>query len=685
MKKVKFHNPYFDYRSDIDGLRAVAVLSVLIFHAFPDFLKGGFIGVDVFFVISGFLISNIIIRSLNAGTFRFVEFYSRRIIRLFPSMVIVLFSSFILGWFFLLGEEFKQFGKHSLAGVGFLSNIVYLNEIDYFNNVTDTMPLLHLWSLGVEEQFYIFFPCLLWFCWRMNINISLTCLFILIVSFVLNVQHIDRNSIVSFYSPFTRIWELIFGVILALNTKSKIELISKQNKIIELRADRRTNREIFVPWKVLSNVISLLALAALICSFFVYSKQLLYPGYWALLPVLASGLIIISGPNAWVNRNILSNKVLVWFGIISFPLYLWHWPLLSFARIIAGTEPSIFFRICIVTLSIILSWLTYRFVELPIRFAYVKKFKVCALIASMLALGFLGGSTYLTDGYQFRDINRIYNSYANSIKVPERASECFEIPYAYRKNDSWFCSLGNNVSSEKFFAYGDSHALSLLPALEQFAIQENINIKFAGTSGCPPVLGVQSVAVDGGIEKFNCKELNERIFNYVKNSDIKTVILASRWTYYINSISRPTEFAPLARNSNLSVDKLSSTNDLIWAINNTVLRYSSIGVKVIFIEDVPQQKFNPRNIIIKGRGLESEYLKMSVALDEHVANQSFVNKALRASGASTINLDDILCPDGLCILVANSNFLYSDDDHLSIAGSIFVSQVLSARILEQIE
>ena len=220
----------------------------------------------------------------------------------------------------------------------------------------------------------------------------------------------------------------------------------------------------------------------------------------------------------------------------------------------------------------------------------------------------------------------------------------------------------------------------MIPALEEFAIESKLRIQFTGTSGCPSLLGIQSIRGESGIEKYNCKELNERIFNYVKTSGIKSVILSNRWTYYVESLSRPAEFNPIARDLSFPIDKASSTRDLLWAVENTVSRYSSIGVKVIFVEDNPQQIYEPKDVLRKGRGNESYYLKMSVSTDEHIRNQKLVNDALRSSGAKVINLDDILCNETICPLVANSKFLYSDDDHLSVAGSIFVSKDLSTRL-----
>lgn len=680
------HQPHLShpkYRPDIDGLRAVAVLAVVAFHAFPSWVRGGFIGVDVFFVISGYLISTIIFENLDRGTFSFSEFYARRIKRIFPALLLVLIACFSFGWFALLTDEYKQLGKHIAAGAGFMSNFILWNEAGYFDNSAETKPLLHLWSLGIEEQFYIVWPLLLWFFWKRKFNLLAIIIVVAITTFIFNINGVKQDMVAAFYSPQTRFWELLSGSLLAwVSLYKKYNFANLKHKLDFWLSRIAYSEKQESDGKALSNVLSFVGLLLLVYGFWRINKKLIFPGKWALVPVLGAVLIITADSKAWVNRTILSNKVAVWFGLISFPLYLWHWPILSFARIVESEVPSRNIRIAAVVLSIALAWLTYRLVERPLRFGKHGKAKVVVLVVLMTIVGFVGYNTFSRDGLSFREFNKKFISYNESIKVPNRAKECFDIPHAYKTNGDWFCNLGEIDSPVDYFAYGDSHALSLIPALENFAIENKLKIQFAGTSGCPSILGIQSVRGESGIEMYNCKELNERIFNYVKSSGIKSVILANRWTYYTESLSRPAEFNAIARDLSLPVDKLSSAKDLLWAIKNTVSRYSSIGVKVIFIEDNPQQIYEPKGVLRKGRGIESEYLKLSVSSDEHKRNQKLVNEALRNTGAKVINLDDILCNENICPLVANSNFLYSDDDHLSVAGSLFVSKALSTRLKE---
>ena len=398
MTTLSPHPSHPKYRPDIDGLRAVAVLSVVAFHAFPAWMKGGFIGVDVFFVISGFLISTIIFGSLERGTFSFADFYARRIKRIFPALILVLSLSLIFGWFSLLPDELNQLGKHVVAGAGFVSNFVLWSESGYFDNSADTKPLLHLWSLGIEEQFYIVWPFLLWGAWKHQLNFFVVIISLLIGSFILNIWLIHTNPVATFYSPLARFWELLCGSLLALYLLRRSKSISQDSYYYPVlpgvsRAKSKIDIQLVLP-----DVLSFCGIALLTAGFYVINKDLAFPGYWALLPVLGSVMIILAGPKAWFNQKILSGKLFVWFGLISFPLYLWHWPLLSFGRILYFEIPPLKYRVIAVLLSIGLAWLTVKFVERPLRFGnHRSSWKIISLSGSLLALAFMGAILFYFD------------------------------------------------------------------------------------------------------------------------------------------------------------------------------------------------------------------------------------------------------------------------------------------------
>lgn len=435
------HLSHPKYRPDIDGLRAIAVLGVVAFHASPNWIKGGFIGVDIFFVLSGYLISTIIFENLDKGTFSFSEFYARRIKRIFPALLLVLVACFIFGWLELLADEFKQLGKHIAAGAGFISNIVLWSEAGYFDNSADTKPLLHLWSLGIEEQFYIIWPLLLWFSWRRKFNLVIVTIVATVVSFLLNIKGVKHDAVATFYAPQTRFWELLSGSLLAyLTLYNKHALTNTKvrvNAFFEcIFAEEKQDADI----KTLNNILSFSGLCLLLYGFWHINKELNFPGTLALIPVVGTLLLIMGGANTWVNRTILSNKVVVWFGLISFPLYLWHWPLLSFARIIEAGEPSHKIRIAAIVLSVVLSWLTYKFVERPIRFGEQSNAKVTTLVVLMIIVGYIGYNAYKRDGLSFR-LKHITNE---KLLIKRSGLESLMASLAwYQGKDNWLF-LGDN-------------------------------------------------------------------------------------------------------------------------------------------------------------------------------------------------------------------------------------------------
>ncbi len=391
------------------------MLLVVGFHAFPSWVRGGFVGVDIFFVISGFLISTIILENLGKGTFSFSEFYARRIKRIFPALIVVLVACYTFGWFALLAEEYMQLGKHIAAGAGFVSNFALWQEAGYFDPTAEAKPLLHLWSLGIEEQFYIVWPLLLWVAWRGKFDLLTITLFVAAVSFALNLERIRTDRIGTFYFPHTRFWELVCGGVLAWlslyrkdagqSTKSQLRgWLDSAIDLVKSVGER----------KVLSNLLSFAGFFLLAYGAWKIREEFRFPGKWAVIPVLGAVSIIAAGPNAWANRLILSNKVAVWFGLISYPLYLWHWPLLSFAHVIQGEVPSRSIRITAVALSIVLAWLTYKVVELPVRSRRYGKGAVAVLLLLMTVVGYVGYSTYSREGLSFRE-NATLKGYTGDI------------------------------------------------------------------------------------------------------------------------------------------------------------------------------------------------------------------------------------------------------------------------------
>lgn len=461
------------YRADIDGLRAVAVLSVVGYHAFPGAIRGGFVGVDVFFVISGFLISTILLCSLDGGAFKFRDFYIRRIVRIFPALMAVLIFCCALGWFTLYTDEYKQLGKHVAGGAGFLSNFIYWREAGYFDKATDLKPLLHLWSLGIEEQFYIVWPLSLYFVFmlRKRRN-SLLALMLLLatVSFIYNVMNIKTDTTAMFYSPLSRAWELMLGSILSyLALYQKPVLMSDRNIPDAHRRTMMLHRVIQRHGPALRNVLSVSGILLILFAVFALDKTDPFPGALALLPAVGAALLICAGDNAWFNRHILSNRVLVWFGLVSFPLYLWHWPLLSFARIFESGEPQVVMRLTLVVTSIILAWLTYVVIEKPLRYGPYKKQKAVVLFCCIILAAGAGYACYRQDGFGSRSFFKI-NPY--HFEAPETVNsldgifqkDCSFQSATANKTYRFICSKDSR-DNPKYLLLGDSKARALYPSL----------------------------------------------------------------------------------------------------------------------------------------------------------------------------------------------------------------------------
>ena len=449
------------------------MLSVVGFHAFPSWVQGGFIGVDIFFVISGFLISTIIFGNLKGNTFSFIEFYSRRIKRIFPALLLVLIASYAFGWFALLADEYKQLGKHIAGGAGFISNFVLWNERGYFDNTAETKPLLHLWSLGIEEQFYIVWPLLLWLAWKRRVNLLTITIVIGLISFALNTGTVRSDAVAVFYSPQTRFWELLVGSALAYATLYKKNVLTNHKH-------------------KLANAQSLVGAALIAVGVLVITKAWIFPGWWALLPTTGAALIISAGTQAWLNRAVLSNRILVWFGLISFPLYLWHWPLLSFARIIESEPPNREIRIAAVLISVALAWLTYRLIEKPIRFGKHSKPKAIALLLSMIAVGYVGYNAYKRDGLEFRQsvhnasLNpRVTNEFVGPLWKFTKSDLCLNrYPFKEAAEYGWWFCMASKDAPPTLVLLGNSNANQFYAGLANNTSLKHHSILSIGT--CDP-------------------------------------------------------------------------------------------------------------------------------------------------------------------------------------------------------
>jgi peptidoglycan/LPS O-acetylase OafA/YrhL len=627
------------YRGDIDGLRAIAVLSVVGFHAFPRALRGGFTGVDVFFVISGFLISGIIFEDLRRGRFSFARFYARRFRRIFPALIVVLAACLVYGSLALAPDEFRELGKQAAAGAGFSSNILQWLQAGYFDEQATAKPLLHLWSLGVEEQFYIAWPLMLVAAYHRGRLFKYLCGALLLVSFATNLVQTATSPSAAFYLPLPRFWELLLGALLAYRFRSDADAVG--------------------PAAVTGQWRTVAGLALIGAGFMLIDGERAFPGWWALLPTLGTALVI-SSPGAWLNRTLLSAKPLVFIGLISYPLYLWHWVLLTFARIANyGEELPRLWRIALIAASALLAWFTYRWVEKPIRFSGRRDAIPRALLASMAVCGLAGAVIYFTDGFAFRYPPEIrilakfhYDDDRDFYELSYRGGECFLTAKQTFADLSRAC-IDSAGTGRLVALWGDSHAASLYPGLRAVQRQSAFRIEQFTASACPPVIALQSE------RRRNCAAFNDSVIREFRAFKPNVVILEGHWALYSGRNGWPAFDAA--------------------ALRRTIRVLEELGIPhIVVMGSLPSWKIPQPRVAFKlwrhGDGLQdrtAEYLQA-----EPFATDRMARAAVAGTSATFISPLDLLCLDGRCLISTDAHAatpLAWDYDHLSLAGSEFLA------------
>ena len=659
------HNPNFSYRPDIDGLRAVAILLVIIFHAFPKFLRGGFIGVDIFFVISGYLITSIILKNQSQNNFSLLDFYSRRIKRIFPSLIVVLTFALVAGWYILLENEYELLGKHIAAGSIYISNFVLQSESGYFDIDSELKPLLHLWSLAIEEQFYLAFPLLLILGGRFRINLLVIIATCLGISFLCNVIQIDDKPTEVFFFLTSRAWELLIGSLIAYLS---IYSIGKK------QAERFSN------WLAWFGV--LLIFTGWI---FLDSKTILFPSWWALMPTIGAASLIFAGETAWFNRKILASKIAVFIGLISYPLYLWHWVLLSFARITEIEKLSALLRLLILVISFVLAFLTYQFVEKNVRFQK-SKFISLGLLAVLLLIGSAGYIVQQYKGYSGRYTftqdwveGELGNDlFANNGLVFEKkcVDKYGKVPYKnFSKNE--FCLVQNAQSPPTALLLGDSHANHLYSWLIRDTKLTGGNLLNRGLGGCFPFF-------DNPIyPNETCLPLiNELLEMAIVTSSIETVILASRAVTKINEKT----FMP--KKPPLDFSSLKETNNPYFVFQNgmrkTLQRLTQANKKIVFILDIPELEFEPIVCTKRPWRLSGEEAKSPCAVPRSLVDSrrkkylEIVTSVLRDfPNVKVLDPVSALCDEAYCWAIKANKLLYRDNNHLNEVGAVYLSEHLS--------
>jgi peptidoglycan/LPS O-acetylase OafA/YrhL len=625
-------------------------LAVVAFHAFPERVGGGFIGVDIFFVISGFLISSILLRSLEGGSFRFSEFYARRVRRIFPALIVVLAAVAAFGWFALDADEYAQLGKHVFGGATFVANFTLWDESGYFDGAAAAKPLLHLWSLGIEEQFYIVWPLALWLAARFRVNWLIPIAGVGLASFIANILTVRSSPLDAFYFPHTRFWELMAGAMLAFNEGA--------------------TKRFPDPTPRTANALSCAGFAAVAVGLGTATKTSAFPGWWALLPTLGAVAIILAGNRAWINRAVLSSKPMVAVGLISYPLYLWHWPLLSYARILVNPhglsviDPNRATRLSLVAVSVMLAWLTYWIVERPIRFGSSTRSTALRLVTAMLLVAVAGAAGPVFDGFPRR-----LGPAAASVGGPSAPL----LSDNYRSLPS-YAPIFNSVPAKRgrdFFLVhpaaathfdvailGDSHGWILYDGLSRTSERA---ITMVGRGSCPPLRHIDARLPDvGGETPLDCQPLVDNILDYFGRDDTRVIVLTAYFEQYQDFIRLTSD-----RTARVEVPQ---------ALRETLVMLARSGKPIVLAHDVPEvpQSCYRRQFPVWSQRPRAE---CTLSRQEYESNRRELVDVVRDVSREFANVSaydpaGILCTEQRCGEIDGDHLLYTTDgNHLNAIGA----------------
>ncbi|GHV59240.1 hypothetical protein FACS1894103_2240 [Campylobacterota bacterium] len=600
-------------------------MAVVGYHYFPGWIKAGFIGVDIFFVISGFLIGGILLDNLKNNNFSIINFYQRRILRILPALIVVMVAVLVFGWFALLPDDYARLGKHILGGATFVSNFVLYFESGYWDTASHTKPLLHLWSLGVEEQFYLAFPIIIYLLWKVRNRLALSLILLFVVSFALNLLFFVGNPELDFYMPFTRFWELLAGVILAYFTKQGV-------------LDKLPTK-----WATAIGTVGLILLIASIWT--IDDKN--FPGYKALMPVIGAVLFICAGSNSLLNRYLFSLKPIVFIGLISYPLYLWHWVGISFCFTLFLYQLRVV-RVGLLLASFVLAIGTYLWIEKPIRFGKsYRGAKAIVLLCTLLLVGAFGSIVYFKDGIKGREYLPFIAGIYHAFEQPK-----FE-PFENHCQEQYgiACKLFDVGGKTTVALIGDSHSDRAFRSVAEHNAKNNINTLQYGN--------VYAI-IEDGLAAF------DQVADKLKNDrSTKKIIIALRYSIYMYGFNeKPGDFqsfgvAPFEQYLQHWIDQLKSDHNEIFVMQTVPILPASIQrmpLSNAWIEPMTLEKTEAAN-------MQKEYIEILG----------------RLKNATIIYTTDAFCPIDRCLLTDESGLaLYTDNNHISewAGGRFLVEKVL---------
>ncbi|MGE6791799.1 acyltransferase family protein [Pseudomonas guineae] len=646
------------YRRDIDGLRAVAVLGVVFFHMNPAWLPGGYAGVDVFFVISGYLISLILLGENSQREFSFQHFYARRIRRLFPALLLVLLSVMIFGWFALLPSEYELLGKHVSSASIFLANFRLMGEVSYFDVAAHVKPLLHLWSLAVEEQFYIIWPILLVCAFRVRAPLLAVFISLVIISVIFSAWSTMQSASLHFFHPLSRFWELGVGCLLALF--------------------KYRGLDVGCCLPVVANLASSLGLALIAVAFLCLDTSMIFPGAWALLPVLGACLCIaFEGEGA---SRLLSSRIMVSIGLISYPLYLWHWPIFSYLRIIEGEEPTLLLMCIGLGLAMVLSIITYQFAEKPLRHS-PKKTVLILLILAMVIVFLFGRAIRKADGFPERSsLSYMGEAAEQVIRAPSHDAQCLD--YVGDMDVPFYCRLTEGDGS-LLAVVGDSHAHVIYPGLSELRKKEGKGTLLLGNSGCPPLLGTTFGKSE--LERIKCSEQIDMILEKISSDpNITSVLLVTRGPIYITATGFGPAEASYSYPPVVSIRGSGESPRQVFkaGLVKTVEKLQVSGKIVSYMLQVPEIGIDPQACF--GRPfsmLDKDFSKLCmVPYSSYKARmavyRTLVDEVRQNKKLNIFDPERVFCTDEGCSALFNDRLRYADNNHLSVLGSQELAKAL---------
>lgn len=633
------------YRAEIDGLRALAVIPVILFHAGFSFFSGGFVGVDIFFVISGFLITTILADDIEKGRYSILDFYERRIRRILPALVFVISVTYIFSWFWLFPEDFESFSKSVMSVAIFASNIFFWEETGYFETASELKPLLHTWSLAVEEQYYIFFPLFLAFIWKFGkkaavVSISMMLLF----SLMLSEYFVYKSPSASFFLLPTRGWELMIGALCGLY----------------LRKYPVTN-------SYTSNLLSLAGFILIIVSITQFNKSTPTPSLYTLIPTIGAALIILFTFKGSLAYVLLSNRIFVGIGLISYSAYLWHQPIFALIRHKLVNAPSPLLMLGLSLLSLVFGYISWKFVETPFRkrdAIFNRKQLFTVTIVTLIATFLVGSYGFYTKG-----------------KKDRFEQPVLDILYSQKKIETIPSPTAKTARKKTVALLGDSHANSLASVLSRDMYERyGLQLKKYTMSGCPPTPGLYRL--DFG-PKDTCQKYYKKVYTeLLSNPEIKTIIVSARFALYLES----TRFdngqggQEQGRTERVVYDanpKHSNTNDVRrQAVSNKIYdeltKLADNDKKLFIFDSIPEVGWEvPRRmarLMLNNQPLEIT-TKKSQYINRNKNVSKLMTKLSQHENIHIVHTENVFCDTNSCTASFNDKPLYKDNNHLNTTGA----------------